>query len=151
MRVEISISNKVCEPYAVIHTSEITDKVRRAVAVLQQCELIITVLDERENIITLKPDEIFLIRVEQSKTVVYCCEKHYYTRKRLYEFAAPLNGGFVQISKAAWVNIHAIARVEPGFNGLMKVQLKNGLSDFISRKYLPELKKILGIGKERAK
>jgi DNA-binding LytR/AlgR family response regulator len=35
--------------------------------------------------------------------------------------------------------------VEPAFNGMMMILLKNGGKDFISRKYLPQLKQYLGI------
>ena len=56
-----------------------------------------------------------------------------------------LGRGFMQISKQTIINLSYIKSVEAGFSGTLLLKLKNGLSDYVSRKYLPELKKYLGI------
>ncbi|MBC8535499.1 LytTR family DNA-binding domain-containing protein [Feifania hominis] len=150
MRVELQISQSVTEPYAVVYANALTPEIKRTVSVLQQQESVVTALDERENIIILKQEELYMVRVEQAKTVVYCREGRYHTKKRLYEFVAPLND-FVQISKSAWINTNQLERVEPSFNGLMRIWLKNGLGEYISRKYLPAFKRTLGLGKGESK
>ena len=56
-----------------------------------------------------------------------------------------LGKDFMQISKSAVINLKQIDFVEPSFSGMMKLFLKNKQSEYISRKYLSEFKKYLGL------
>lgn len=70
------------------------------------------------------------------------------TRKKLFEIQELLSGSsFLRISKNAIINIKAIDHLSPEFNGRFIASLKNGENIIISRGYVPELKKKLGIGK----
>ena len=144
MKFEIKIDADVKEPYAVIHTSSITDEVQKLISNFEVQENIITVNDN-DRIIVLQPSDIYLVRTEQSEVILYCKNKKYSSKKRLYEIGAQLGNGFMQISKSAFINLKQIDCVEPFFNGTMNLKLKNGSSEYISRKYLPEFKKYLGI------
>ena len=145
MKVDIKISSETKEPFAVIYTDSVTAEIQKAVAVLQQQESIITASDESGKTIVLRPEDIFMVRTEEMKLAVYCKDKKFSSKKRLYEFGALLGNDFMQISKWAFVNLRQIDSVEPSFNGMMNLKLKNGLSEYISRKYLPGFKKYLGI------
>jgi DNA-binding LytR/AlgR family response regulator len=35
--------------------------------------------------------------------------------------------------------------IEPGFSGTLLLKLRNGNKDYVSRKYLPEFKRYLGL------
>ena len=50
-------------------------------------------------------------------------------------------------SKNAIVNIRSIDHLSPEFNGRFVARLKNGEDIIISRGYVPDLKKKLGIGR----
>ena len=52
---------------------------------------------------------------------------------------------FMKISKTALINLKYIEGVEASFGGSMLLILKNGCKDYVSRKYLPDLKKYLGL------
>ena len=65
--------------------------------------------------------------------------------KRLYETEEILGRGFLRISKSAIVNLRCLDSVEPSMSGMMLLKLKNGMKDYVSRKYLPSLKNYLGI------
>ena len=83
--------------------------------------------------------------VSKSRSVdVFCKEKQSVSKKCLYEFEGILRHDFMRISKTTIINLKQIDRVEPSFNGMLIV-LKNGKKDYISRKYLPEFKKYLGL------
>ena len=56
-----------------------------------------------------------------------------------------LSTDFVRISKTSIVNLKKIERVAPSLKGMMFIQLKNGLKDNISRKYLPDFKNALDL------
>ena len=51
----------------------------------------------------------------------------------------------MQISKTTLVNLSYMDSIEPGFSGTLLLKLKNGSKDYVSRKYLPEFKKYLGL------
>ena len=56
-----------------------------------------------------------------------------------------LGGGFLQISRSCAVSLSRAESVEAGFGGSLLLKLKNGLSDYVSRRYLPGLRNCLGI------
>ncbi|MGI6326557.1 MAG: LytTR family DNA-binding domain-containing protein [Saccharofermentanales bacterium] len=145
MKIEIKVLPETEEPYAVIYTSEITPEVRRAAELLNMESSGVISVVENERIIVLRPDEIYMVRVENEKTVVYTKAKQYSSGKRLYEFEEILGDGFMRISKSTLANLHYLDYVEPTLGGLMLVVLKNGCKDYISRKYLPSFKKYLGL------
>lgn len=146
MRAEVRIKDDAKEPYAVIYTNEITREVSQAVILLNGAggNKVITVMDE-ERIVALHPDEIFMVRTENERPVVYCRTAKYTGTRRLYEFEALLGSGFMRISKSTLVNLRHLDYMEPTLGGLMLLVLKNGCKDYISRKYLPSFKKYLGL------
>lgn len=144
MIVDLKIMEKIKEPYAVIYASEITEDVRRIVSLIESEDSsgIISVKDD-ERIIVLRPDEIFMVRVENEKTIIYTKEQKYSSTKRLYEFEERLGKCFMRISKSCVINLDYLNYVEPSWSGTMLVVLKNGSRDYISRNYVPALKKYL--------
>lgn len=143
MKLEIDLSANFTEPYVVIHTGEITKDIRKLCNYIQNLEAVIAVY-ENDNIVILQPEDIYMI-VSKSRSVdVFCKEKQYVSKKCLYEFEDILRHDFMRISKTTIINLKQIDRVEPSFNGMLIV-LKNGKKDYISRKYLPEFKKYLGL------
>lgn len=144
MKVEIKISPDITEAYAVIHCSEITDEIQDFSSLLEAGDNMVTANDH-ERIVVLRPKEIFMVRVEGGKTVIYAQTRKYMTPKRLYEFEQKLGKGFMRISKSTLINLSEIDYVEATFTGMMTLVLKNGCKDYISRKYLPDFKKYLGL------
>ena len=143
MKIEMILSFDVKEPYVVIHTNEITDEIKILCDYIQSLERIIAVYDE-ENIIILEPEEVYMIVSKGRSVDVFCRDKQYISKKCLYEFEDMLRKDFMRISKTTIVNLKQIDHVEPSFSGMLIV-LKNGKKDYISRKYLPEFKKYLGL------
>ncbi|HNY20476.1 MAG TPA: hypothetical protein PKJ76_10605, partial [Flexilinea sp.] len=63
MKVEIKILEDIIEPYAIIYTSALTDEIQKAATLISMQENTVPVMLE-EKIFMLKPDEIFMVRVE---------------------------------------------------------------------------------------
>ena len=146
MRVEIHQTPEAAEAYAVIYTAQLTPEIRRAATLLEEeaSQRVVTASDNG-RIVVLQPDEIFLIRVEREKTMVYTEKNAYISKKRLYELETVLGNGFLHISKSAAVNLRQLRCVEPSLGGLMLLVLKNGCKEYISRSYLPAFKQYLGL------
>ena len=145
MKVNIDISAEYKEPYAVIHTDKVTDEIQRMIDVFSNSETPVTALQNEEDIVVLQPKEIYMVRVEDGDTIIYGARQKYRSRKRLYELAQQLGKQFMQISKTTLVNLSYMDSIEPGFSGTLLLKLKNGNKDYVSRKYLPEFKKYLGL------
>ena len=145
MKVKIDISAEYKEPFAVIHTDKVTDEISRIADLLSTSETPVTALQNEEDIVILQPKDIFMVRVENGDTVIYGAKQQFRSRKRLYELAEQLGKQFMQISKTTLVNLSYMDSIEPGFSGTLLLKLKNGNKDYVSRKYLPEFKKYLGL------
>lgn len=144
MKVSVELSKEYNPPYAVIYTDTVTDDIQKAIDLLGMNDTPLIGMQE-DRMVIIKPDEAYMIRVENGDTVIYTENEKYYSRKRLYEMLGQLGTGFMQISKQTIVNLSCIKSVEAGFSGTLLLKLKNGSSDYVSRKYLPEFKKYLGL------
>ena len=145
MKVKIDISAEYREPFAVIHTDKVTDEIQRMIDIFSNSETPITALQNEEDIVVLQPKDIYMVRVENGDTVIYGAKQRYRSRKRLYELGQQLGKQFMQISKTTLINLSYMDSIEPGFSGTLLLKLKNGDKDYVSRKYLPEFKKYLGL------
>ena len=145
MKVNIDISAEYKEPFAVIHTDKVTDEIQRMIDIFSNSETPVTALQNEEDIVVLQPKDIYMVRVENGDTVIYGARQKYRSRKRLYELGDQLGKQFMQISKTTLINLSYMDSIEPGFSGTLLLNLKNGDKDYVSRKYLPEFKKYLGL------
>ena len=145
MKVSIDISPEYKEPFAVIHTDKVTDEIQRMIDIFSSSETPVTALMNEEDIIVLQPGDIYMVRVEDGDTIIYGQKLRFRSRKRLYELSSQLGRQFMQISKTTLINLSYMDSIEPGFSGTLLLKLKNGCKDYVSRKYLPDFKKYLGI------
>ncbi len=147
MRVDMNISENIKEPFAVIHAGELTPEIAELAREISQFGngkgVIIGSLDER--MVVIDPEHIVLIRVESEKVYIVTDENTYRIGKRMYELLDILGKDFMQVSKSAAINLKYLESVEPSFNGVMLLHMKNGEKEYISRKFVPQLKKYLGL------
>jgi len=147
MRVDMNISENIKEPFAVIHAGELTPEIAELAREISQFGngkgVIIGSLDER--MVVIDPEHIVLIRVESEKVYIVTYENTYRIGKRMYELLDILGKDFMQVSKSAAINLKYLESVEPSFNGVMLLHMKNGEKEYISRKFVPQLKKYLGL------
>ena len=145
MKVRVDISSEYKEPFAVIHTDAVTDEIQRIIDVFSTSETPITAFRNEEDLIVLQPSDIYMIRVENGDTLIYGVKDTYRSRKRLYELASQLGQSFMQISRTTLINLSYMDHIELGFSGTLLLIMKNGCKDYVSRTYLREFKKYLGL------
>ena len=146
MKVNLFVSRDIDEPHADIHTNELTDNVAKAISILESDESSgMIAVKKGSDIALLEMDEIFMFRVEEKQVKVYDENSEYLIKKPLYQVEETLSSDFVRISKSTIVNLRKIERVAPSLKGMMFIELRNGLKDNISRKYLPEFKQALDL------
>ncbi|WP_405291291.1 LytTR family DNA-binding domain-containing protein [Methanobrevibacter sp.] len=146
MKVNLFVSKDIEEPHADIHTNELTDNITKAMSILESDDSNdMLAVKKGSDIALLEFSDVFMLRVEDKQVKVYTENAEYLIKKPLYQVEETLNNDFVRISKTTIVNLRKIERVAPSLKGMMFIQLKNGLKDNISRKYLPDFKNALDL------
>ena len=146
MRVDLKLDSGYAEPLAVIYTAEITDEVTGAVRKLKETgsDIITGFTDDRAEI--LSPDEIYRVYSENQRVLAVTDKGTFRLRMRLYQAEEKLTGmRFVRISNSEIINLNKTENFDLSFVGTIQVKLKNGDTTFVSRRYVSEIKKILGI------
>lgn len=144
LKVDIKIDQTVEETSVTITAKSHDEEVKRLYQLLKQKDLKITASKSEQTII-LSPKEITLIPVDRRFLKIHANKDIYISPKRLYEIKDSLGHKFIQISKSSIVYMDDVISVEVSFSGSLKVYLKNGLSDYISRFYVKSFKQYLGL------
>lgn len=103
-------------------------------------------VDKRTFFYTEKADKKRPARTGQQSFREGCGEGVYETPLRLYELEERLGkSDFFRASKSTIINFNQIQSLRPDFGGRMLVQMKNGEKLYVSRQYVPVLKRKLGL------
>lgn len=150
MKVTLEKVNSPEEERAVIKAAQVTEEIRNAVDLLENnCRRIsVSELSEERSsgeTVMLGTDQIYYTESIDKKTFVYTKEKCYGTKLRLYELEESLSANFFRCSKSLIVNIRKIRSVKSELNGRMVAELLNGEQLVISRSYVKDLKRKLGV------
>lgn len=98
-----------------------------------------------DRILTIKIEEIIKVEVEKTELSFYTTNSVIKTNGRLYQILEKLNNDFVQVSKHGIINLNYLESLEAGFTGNMIAKLDFKQKTDVSRRYLPELEKKLGL------
>lgn len=133
------------EEEVVIRCHEVNDEVLSIVKKLKKNENIILGSSGSE-VFRISVKDIFYIESVDNKTFIYCQNQVFDTKARLYELEEKLEGTkMFRCSKAMILNLAKVRSVAPSMNGRFEARLTNGESVIISRQYVPNLKKRLGM------
>ena len=146
MQFEVKIDETVTEPKVLILTDKITNEVNDLVRKLAEDERQI-IAGFRGDTVTLL-DEKELLRVYASGGRVYAvtAEGEYVLRLRLYELEERLRPfSFVRISNSEIINLKRVRSFDLSLVGTICVTLSDGSKAYVSRRYVPKIKEVLGI------
>ena len=134
---------------AVIKALNVTDEIRSAMDLLDNNRRSIPVTDKESmdygESLMLGTDQIYYAESVDKKTFVYTKDMCYETKHRLYELEEILSSNFFRCSKSLIINIRKIKGVKSELNGRMIAELLNGEQMVISRNYVKDLKRKLGV------
>ncbi len=98
------------------------------------------------GMVKLPPKEIYYFESVDNRVFAYCETQVYEVKQKLYELEARYPySDFLRISKSVIVNISKIVLLSPAFGARLEAKLKNGEKVMISRQYVPDLKRKLGL------
>ena len=144
MKVDFEIVPSIEKEGAVIRAVEKTEYIQTAMDILEHGISNIAVSKDGKTYLC-KTDHIYYAESVDKKTFIYTQNDCFETKKRLYELEEQLNRNFLRCSKGMIVNIRKIKAVKSDYNGRMNAQLLNGETVVVSRSYVKDLKKRLGL------
>lgn len=106
----------------------------------------LTAFNPDKGISILNPDDIFYFESVDDKVFAYCEKEVLELKTKLYELESRLSSrGFIRISKSMILNLSRAKSFNPSLGGRFEAVLSNGEKILISRQYVQELKKQLGV------
>lgn len=121
--------------------SEGVDKIEKLLLTLNHT---IPCIEETQAQIQVSINEIFYIESIDKHTFVYCRQKVYSSRQRLYQLMEELmTDGFVRVSKSCIVNVNCIRKIRPLQNSRIEAELSNQERILVNRKYISDIRKYL--------
>ncbi|MEL4026848.1 LytTR family DNA-binding domain-containing protein [Lysinibacillus endophyticus] len=145
MKVLIEVINKNQEEEICIRCHEVNNEINQ---IVNQLKLNLTTIVGHENdkYHQVKLRDVYYFEAVEGKVFIYCKDKVYEVKNKLYEIEEIYKGKkFFRASKSTIINIAKISHISPSFSGRFEALLDNGERLMISRKYVPDLKKMLGL------
>ena len=98
------------------------------------------------KIVFVEPEEVLYFESVDDKVFAYTLDQALETKLKLYQLEEDyLPQEFLRANKAVIMNLNKVESLSPAFGGRFEATLKNGYKVIISRNYVPDLKKKLGL------
>lgn len=145
MKITIEALADGAEEEIIIRTNTMDSDIINLIYAVKAGRNRITAFYENE-IVQLDSKDVYYFESVDNK-VYACCEKKVFEiKQKLYELEEIYKQtNFVRISKSMIVNISKVSKIVPMFNGRLEGVLCNGEKVIITRQYVANLKKKLGI------
>ncbi len=145
MKIIIEESNPGEEDQVIIRCKKLDDNILKLIAELKQGQKKLTGIKDG-NMVMIDPSHVYYFEGVDNKVFLYCKQNVYETKLKLYEIEEEYkNTDFFRASKSVILNVSKIKSISPAYSGRFEAQLYNGEVVVISRQYVPELKKKLGM------
>ncbi len=144
MKVTIEKIPSGQEESALIRAMEVTESVRLAAGILENGENTLAGYRDGEKVLCAY-SKIYYIESVDDKCFVYTKDDCFEVRERLYELEEMLDYRFFRCSKSMICNVKKIRSVKTVANARMQGVLLKGEEIIISRSYIRELKRKLGL------
>jgi DNA-binding LytR/AlgR family response regulator len=133
------------EEQVIIRCRNLSDKVLKLISELKAEQQKLTGL--KDGVITMiDAKRVYYFEGVDNKVFIYCKQNVYESKLKLYEIEEKYdNTYFFRASKSIILNIAKIKSISPSLSGRFEALLFNGETIVISRQYVPELKKRLGL------
>lgn len=145
MKISVREIDSREEEEIIIKCHEINEAVMELVRRLKMDQDKLTVYAD-DKVYRISLHDVYYFETVDSKAFLYCDDRVYETKLKLYEFEdLTRSSKFFRASKSTIINTTKISHVKPSMSGRFEVYLKNGECVLVSRQYVPELKKQIGL------
>lgn len=146
MQVELKIDSSCTEPKIIIVAASMTEEVSSLVQKLSGNNPKVISGSRNGKIEVLAQNDLLRIYAGNGKVFAATENVEYQLRLRLYEAEERLDPSqFVRISNSEIINLKKVNYFDLGFTGTIYVELANGATTYVSRRYVSKIKKILGM------
>ena len=145
MKVNLEQVKSKEEEEAIIKAVTVTDEITGAIELLEGGTKGIAVIKD-DQVHIIKASAVYYIESVDKKTFVYTKDVCYDCKYRLYELETMLGGYFMRCSKSLIINLKKVRNVKSQLSGRIDATLINDETVVISRGYVKEVKRRLGIG-----
>ena len=146
MKIEVKIESTYQEPKVIIFTDHMTDEVNEVIRKLSENIPKMVAGFQEDLLHVIDQDDIFNILTKNGKVVAITNNGEYSLRTRIYELEERLDkSSFVRISNSEIINIKKVKAFDLSLSGTILVSLLNGTVTYVSRRYVPKIKQVLGI------
>lgn len=146
MQVEIKLDPTARETKVIIVTDKMDTEVQALVNRITQEQPQVLAGFRGDSVALLQPEEITRIYAASGKVYAATVLGEYSLRLRLYELEERLSSGsFVRISNSEIVNLRKVKGFDLSFSGTISVNLSDGTTTFVSRRYVSKIKNVLGL------
>lgn len=146
MQIKIELNNAYKEPEIIILTDKMTDDIDRIFKMLSDEKSQIIAGIKNDRIEVLEPNDIIRVYANSKKVFAVTDKGEYMLRLRLYEAEERLSlNQFVRISKSEIINLKKVNSFDLNFAGTICVRFFNNEVTYVSRRYVSEIKKVLGV------
>lgn len=145
MKIEVKIDETGEEIKAILVVPKMNDEVRELIQKLS-CDFPDFLMGfKNDRVEILDYDDIFNIYSANSKIYAVTSKGEFVLKYRLYELEEKLDKNkFVRISNSEIINLKMTEGFDLSLSGTVRVNLKNGKSTYISRRYISKIKNVLG-------
>lgn len=98
---------------------------------------------EDKDLIMLNLENIIMFTIIENKVFAVCNNKQYHIKKRLYQIEDILPTNFWRINKSTIINRFYIDQFKATKTSGVNIIMKNGLSDYVSRRCFAKIRKEL--------
>ncbi|MBB2184719.1 LytTR family transcriptional regulator DNA-binding domain-containing protein [Lachnospiraceae bacterium MD1] len=133
------------EDHIIIRCSEMNDVLLKFIADMKLSKKKLAGIKDGK-ITMIDPSNIYYFEGVDNKVFLYCKQDVYETKLKLYEIEEDYKDTeFFRASKSVILNVKKIKSISPAYSGRFEALLFNGETVIISRQYVPELKRKLGL------
>ena len=144
MKITIEAPKQGEEDEIIVRCASLDERLLKLIQALRAEDKLTGYIEDK--IVKLSLKEIYYFEAVDNKVFSYTAKETYEIHKKLYEIEQEFeHTDFLRISKSVIVNVSKIAYVKPIFNGRFEAKLRNDEKVIVSRQYVTELKKKMGI------
>ena len=133
------------EDEIIVRCRHLDDRMLKMIYALKEGQEKLTAFREG-RFVQLSPGEIYYFEAVDNKVFVYLEKDVYECKLKLYELEQRFREtDFFRATKSSIVNLSKVKSFSPAFNGRFELLMKNGEKLMVSRQYVPDLKKKLGV------
>ncbi|MFV0412439.1 MAG: LytTR family DNA-binding domain-containing protein [Oscillospiraceae bacterium] len=146
MKVDIHIDEKYSEPEILICAARLTPELARLAAQLAEPSSFGLVGHTETGLVLLPPGKIVRVYSEGERVFAVTEEGRFRLKMRLYEAEEQLAGGkTIRISGSELANFDHVKRLDMSLAGTILLEFSSGATTFVSRRYVPVIKQLLGL------